>query len=115
MPVSLPKTKAGVRTIPMLDIVKDAFEMEREAQKETEANIQELDGFTGFVFTNRFGNVPNPQTVKDTIHRIRKNYNAEEVLNAKKEHENCILNFWFKEVRLRFTNSHKVLRVIFSE
>lgn len=32
MRISLPKTEAGVRTIPMLDMVKDAFELEREAQ-----------------------------------------------------------------------------------
>ena len=77
MHISLPKTEAGVRTIPMLDMVKDAFELEREAQKETGANTQVLDGMSGFVFTNRFGNIPNPQTVNDTIKRIRKNYNAE--------------------------------------
>ena len=78
MRISLPKTEAGVRTIPMLDMVKDAFEIEREAQKETGANTQVLDGMSGFVFTNRFGNIPNPQTVNDTIKRIQKNYNAEE-------------------------------------
>ncbi len=28
--VSLPKTEVGIRTIPMLEIVKDAFELLRE-------------------------------------------------------------------------------------
>ena len=74
MRISLPKTEAGVRTIPVLDMVKDAFEIEREAQKETGANTQVLDGMSGFVFANRFGNIPNPQTVNDTIKRIQKNY-----------------------------------------
>ena len=101
--ISLPKTEAGVRTIPMLDMVKDAFELEREAQKETGANTQVLDGMSGFVFTNRFGNIPNPQTVNDTIKRIRKNYNAEEVLTAKKEHRDAVLIPDFSCHHLRHT------------
>lgn len=43
--VSLPKTDAGIRTIPMLDIVKDAFEMLYEEQKENGFNETEIDGF----------------------------------------------------------------------
>ena len=103
MRISLPKTEAGVRTIPMLDMVKDAFEIEREAQKETGANTQVLDGMSGFVFTNRFGNIPNPQTVNDTIKRIQKNYNAEEVLTAKKEHREALLIPDFSCHHLRHT------------
>lgn len=103
MRISLPKTEAGVRTIPMLDMVKDAFEIEREAQKETEANTQVLDGMSGFVFTNRFGNIPNPQTVNDTIKRIQKNYNAEKVLTAKKEHREALLIPDFSCHHLRHT------------
>ena len=85
MKVSKPKTDAGIRTIPMLDVVKDAFEMEREEQEETGFNDQVIDGMTGFIFQNRYGDVPNPQAVNHTIKRIISNYNAEEVLNAKKE------------------------------
>ena len=33
--ISTPKTDAGIRTIPMLDTVKDAFEMLHEEQKES--------------------------------------------------------------------------------
>ena len=103
MRISLPKTQAGIRTIPMLDMVKDAFEMEREAQKETGENTQILDGLTGFVFTNRFGKIPNPQTVNDTIRRIRNSYNAEEVLNAKKENREALLLPHFSCHHLRHT------------
>ena len=83
--VALPKTEAGIRTIPMLDVVKDAFELEREEQEETGFNEQVIDGMSGFVFKNRFGDVPNPQTVNHTIKRIVANYNAEEVLKAKRK------------------------------
>lgn len=86
MRISLPKTEAGIRTIPMLDVVRDAFEMEKEEQLETGGlNEQVIDGMTGFVFQNRYGGVPNPQTVNQTIKRILTSYNAQEVLEAKKQ------------------------------
>lgn len=83
--IALPKTKAGIRTIPMLDIVKDAFEMLHEEQQETGFNETEIDGMSGFIFCNRFGSVPNPQTVNHTIKRIANNYNSNEIVRAKKE------------------------------
>ncbi len=89
--ISLPKTKSGIRTIPMLDVVVDAFELTKEEQAETGKNNQVIDGMSGFVFCNRFRKVHNPQTVNDTIRRISKNYNAEEVVNAKKEKREPIL------------------------
>lgn len=103
MRVALPKTEAGIRTIPMLDVVKDAFEMEREEQTEAGANEQVIDGMSGFVFKNRFGDVPNPQTVNRTIKRIVANYNAEEVLNAKKERREPIILPNFSCHHLRHT------------
>ena len=54
MHVSSPKTEAGIRSIPMLDVVKDALEMEAEAQEVTGKNTQVIDGISGFIFTNRF-------------------------------------------------------------
>lgn len=89
--VSLPKTAAGIRTIPMLDIVKDAFEVAKEKQAETGGNIQTVDGMSGFVFRNRYGMIPNPQSINDILRRIQRNYNSEEVLNAKKEDREPVL------------------------
>ena len=85
MRVSLPKTEAGIRTIPMLDMVYDAFMMELEEQKENGGNCSVIDGISGFIFCNRFGTVPNPQAVNRAIKRIVSSYNAEETLAAKKE------------------------------
>ena len=101
--VSLPKTDTGIRTIPMLDIVKDAFEMLYEEQKENGFNETEIDGMTGFIFCNRFGSVPNPQTVNHTIKRIANNYNADEVVRAKKEHRDPIILPNFSCHHLRHT------------
>ena len=83
--VSLPKTEAGIRTIPMMDAVYEAFQEEYSEQKEEGFNTTVIDGMTGFIFSNRFGNLHNPQAVNRAIKRIYESYNAEEVLNAKKE------------------------------
>ena len=103
MRVSLPKTEAGIRTIPMLDMVYDAFMMEKESQEENGGNISEIDGMTGFVFCNRFGEVPNPQSVNSAIKRITNSYNAEEILNAKKEKREPLLLPNFSCHHLRHT------------
>ena len=59
-----------MRTIPMLDTVKDAFEMIWEEQKENGWTDAEIDGMTGFVFCNRYGNIMNAQSVNRAIKRI---------------------------------------------
>ncbi len=82
--VSETKTEEGNRTIPMLDTVRDAFEMISEEQEETGRNETVIDGMTGFVFKNRFGNVPNPQSVNRAIKRIISEYNSIEEVQAKK-------------------------------
>lgn len=87
----------------MLDSVKDAFEMLYEEQKENGWNDVEIDGMTGFVFCNRFGNVPNPQSVNRTIKRIVADYNATEEVNAKKEHREPVLLPDFSAHHLRHT------------
>ncbi len=83
--VSLPKTRAGIRTIPMMQTVYDAFKEEYEVQKETGFNSTVIDGMTGFVFCNRTGNIHNPQTVNLAIKRILNSHNSEEEVLAKKE------------------------------
>ena len=101
--VSCPKTEAGVRTIPILDVVKDAFEILEEEEKEIGSNEQVIDGFSGFIFQNRFGEVPNPGTVNAAIKRIVANYNAGEVLNAKKERRDAMILPDFSCHHLRHT------------
>ena len=101
--VSLPKTEAGTRTIPMMDAVYDAFQMEKETQKEDGFNSPIIDGITGFVFCNRYGNIHNPQTVNRTIKRILENHNAEEILKAKKERRQPIIIPHFSCHHLRHT------------
>ena len=101
--ISTPKTEAGIRTIPMLDVVKDSFEMLYEEQLENGFNETEIDGMSGFIFCNRFGTVPNPQTVNHTIKRIANSYNADEVVRAKKERRDPIILPNFSCHHLRHT------------
>lgn len=101
--ISKPKTEAGIRTVPMLDVVYDAFQMEREEQREFGFCDTEIDGMTGFIFINRFGNLHNPQSVNRAIKRISGSYNAEEVVNAKKERREPIILPSFSCHHLRHT------------
>lgn len=101
--VSLPKTEAGIRTIPMMDAVYEAFQQEYEVQKENGFNNTVIDGMTGFIFCNRYGNIHNPQTVNRTIKRILENHNAEEVIKAKKERRQPIIIPHFSCHHLRHT------------
>ena len=101
--ISKPKTEAGIRTIPMLDVVKDAFQMLYEEQLENGFNETEIDGMSGFIFCNRYGTVPNPQTVNHTIKRIANSYNADEVVRAKKERRDPVILPNFSCHHLRHT------------
>ena len=87
----------------MMEPVYNAFMEEYEYQKENGFSTVTLDGMEGFIFTNRFGNLHNPQAVNRTIKRIRENYNAEEILKAKKEKREPIIIPYFSCHHLRHT------------
>ena len=63
MHITTPKTTAGCRTVPMLAEVRTALLQERKRQMKEGGSTAEIDGYTGFIFTNRFGYVHNPQTI----------------------------------------------------
>lgn len=83
--VSLPKTEAGIRVLPMMKQVYEALQEEYDRQKEEGFSTCKVDGMTGFIFTNRFGMIHNPQAVNRAIKRIYEAHNAEEITKAKKE------------------------------
>lgn len=90
--VSLPKTESGIRTIPMLDEVQKAFLEEKAMQQKLGiCCTQEVKGMDGFIFCNRFGNLHNPAAINRAIKRIREDYNAEELVKAKKQKREPIL------------------------
>ena len=102
--VTTTKTQAGTRMIPMLPAVKQALLDELEHQKECGITCQvQYDGFTDFVFLNRYGNVHNPQTINRTIKRISLAYNEMELERAEKERREPILLPSFSCHNLRHT------------
>lgn len=101
--VSLPKTEAGIRLVPMMERVYDVLQEEYKRQKEEGFCTAEVEGMTGFVFSNRYGNLHNPHTINCAITRIRENYNAKEVLAAQRERREPVLIPHFSCHHLRHT------------
>ena len=83
--VTTTKTEAGSRIIPMLPEVKHALFDEKAYPKEAGLVCQaNIDGYTDFIFLNRYGNPHNPQTINRTIKSITLAYNEEETELAEK-------------------------------
>lgn len=79
--VNTPKTEAGKRQVPMLDFVKEAFLMEKEKQDMLDLHCEvTVDGYTDFIFINRFGQPQHQATLNKAIRRIIRNCNDEQFL-----------------------------------
>jgi len=76
--ITKPKTKAGIRTIPMTPSVVKAFQMQMEYNQLTGLKcLDHIDGYDDFIFFNRFGHVHSPHSINSAIHRMVKNINLE--------------------------------------
>lgn len=103
MYITTPKTAAGCRTIPMLDEVRKALLQEKRRQMSEGFSTAEIDGYSGFVFTNRNGYIHNPSTIDSTIERIRRACNKEEAEKAAREHREPLEIRHFSVHNLRHT------------
>lgn len=101
--IQTPKTKAGTRTIPMIDEVFDAFLQEYEMQKCMGYRSETIDGYTNFVFLTTGGSVLSASSVNRAIHGITDSYNAEEIQKAKEEKREPVLIPNFSAHSLRHT------------
>ena len=102
--ITTPKTRNSIREVPLLSEVKQALIQERKRQFQCgEGCTANVDGYTNFIFTNRFGNVHNPMTINRAIKRIYTAYNAEEERKAKEEKRKPILIPHFSCHNLRHT------------
>ena len=86
--ISIPRKRpAGKRQVPMLDFVKEAFLMEKERQELLDIHCEAVvDGYTDFIFLNRFGQPQHQATLNKAIRRIIRDCNDEQLLkdeNAK--------------------------------
>lgn len=99
--INTPKTKAGTRQVPMLDFVREAFIMEREYQEALDIRCTiTIDGYSDFIFVNRYGHTQHQATLNKAIRRIIRDCNDEVLL---KEEKNPVLLPHFSCHSLRHT------------
>lgn len=103
MHITTPKTAAGCRYVPMMAEVKSALLQERKRQMKQGGILKMIDGYMGFVFTNRNGSVHNPQTLNAVIKRIYTAYNKQEAEKAILENREPVLIRHFSVHNLRHT------------
>ena len=73
-----PKTTNSNRKVPMLNFVKEAFLMERQNQEKSgNHSTVTIDGYSDFVFVNRFGLTQHQGTLNKAIQRITRDCNDE--------------------------------------
>lgn len=101
--IQTPTTRAGERTIPMIDEVFDAFLEEYEIQKVMGYQSETIDGYTNFVFLTTGGSVITASSVNRVLHLITDSYNKEETKKAKKELREPVLLPSFSAHSLRHT------------
>lgn len=81
--INTPKTAAGERTIPMMDWVKEAFLLEKQYQEDAGISCSvTIDGYTDFIFINRYGKAQHQGTLNKAIRRITRDCNDEILNNA---------------------------------
>ena len=101
--VNTPKTDASNRQVPMMDFVKEAFLMEKEYQELTGVKCEAVvDGYTDFIFVNRFGMVQHQGTLNKAIRRIIRDCN-DEVLLSEEEDPVLLPHFSCHTLRHTFT------------
>lgn len=101
--INTPKTKAGVRNVPMLEFVKQAFIEERKYQMANgiRCNVK-IDGYTDFIFVNRFGAAQHQGTLNKALRRIIRDCN-DEVRERNEENPVLLPRFSCHSLRHTFT------------
>ena len=77
------KTDAGVRTIPMIDEVFEAFLTEYEVQSCIGFNSETIDGYSNFIFVTAYGTIYSETSFNRALHTITEAHNREEEEKAK--------------------------------
>ena len=102
--INTPKTKAGSRTIPILETVKEAFLLEKAYQEEVGLSCNaKVDGYTDFIFINRFGNTQHQGTLNKAIRRIIRDCNDAVLLKATDDNPVLLPPFSCHSLRHTFT------------
>ncbi len=83
--VSLPKTVAGIRTVPMMQQVVEAFKKEYLIAESKNFASCDIEGYTDFIFTKATGNVYTSERLDKALKDIIICYNKQEDAIAKAE------------------------------
>ena len=87
----------------MAESVRKAFEQERYYHEVLDISCRaEIDGYTDFIFINRFGNVQNQATLNKAIKRIVRDCNAERIDQSNGEPEMLLPRFSCHSLRHTF-------------
>lgn len=82
-----PKTKAGIREIPLTDKVLDAFRRQNELNRILGRYCKdEIDGYTNFVFLSRLSRPYTPGRIDTLMYGISNAYNKQEMELADAQH-----------------------------
>ena len=68
-----PKTKSGIRKVPMSDETEQAFQ--RVLKRKQKSNIKEIDGYRNFLFLNTSGSPVHRQMYETILKRMVQKYN----------------------------------------
>lgn len=102
--INTPKTEAGNRTIPILPSVKEALQMEKKMQQEFDVKCSvSIDGYSDFIFVNRFGATQHQGTLNKAIKRIIRDCNDEVLLKSKEKDPVLLPPFSCHSLRHTFT------------
>ncbi len=101
--VSTPKTESGRRKIPMLRDVREALLHERLRQMSEGFNQITIDGYSGFIFQSKRGNMLTPTSISQIIDRIVRDYNRDEIRRAEAGEREPVLIPHFSPHILRHT------------
>jgi len=82
--ITTPKTRAGIREIPMFLAVRGALLKEKENKDRPKSKFS-IGKYTDFIFLNKNGKVFTPSFVFETLKNIVYDYNKDEILLAKQE------------------------------
>jgi len=101
--ISEPKTRSGMRTIPMFKDVRETLQAIKEGQARKKYDPFVVDGYAGFIFLNNNGKVFTPAAVFDALQNIVATYNRAETFAAQKEGRDAKLLPRFSAHILRHT------------
>lgn len=90
--ITKPKTKAGIRCIPMTETVYQAFIQQQKLNLILERHSKEkIDGYGNFIFLAKTGKPLMPSAINNVIYNMIDAYNKEELKLSKKEHRKAVL------------------------